>query len=34
MLNAIFSVIVEILKSLWSLLGTIAYYCADSFWEG
>lgn len=28
-----FELITAILKEVWELLGVIAYYCADSFWE-
>lgn len=31
---AMFELIAAILKELWELIGVIAYYCADSFWEG
>lgn len=34
MFDTIAMVITEILKAAWEIIGTIAYYCADSFWEG
>lgn len=33
MLNALLSFTTEILGAAWELIGVIAYYCADSFWE-
>lgn len=33
MFETIAALLTEGVKAIWELLGIIAYYCADSFWE-